>query len=65
MSFILGFLCFHISFTISFILFYFVLFYFICSLEPHLQHMEVPRVEWELQLLAYTTAHSNTGSLTC
>ena len=35
-------------------------------LGPHPQHMEAPRlgVESELQLLAYTTAHSNTGSLT-
>ena len=31
--------------------------FFIFFLGPHLQHMEVPRlgVEWELQLLAYTT----------
>ena len=35
-------------------------------LEPHLWHMEVPRlrVESELQLPACTTAHSNAGSLT-
>ena len=35
-----------------------ILFYFIAFLGPHVQHMEVPRleVEWELQLLAYTTA---------
>ena len=34
------------------------LFTFFCFLGPHLQHMEVPRleVESELQLLAYTTA---------
>ena len=34
--------------------FFFFLFFF----RPYLQHMEVPRqgVEWELQLLAYTTA---------
>ena len=31
---------------------------FVCSLGPHLWHMEVPRlvVELELQLQAYTTA---------
>ena len=31
---------------------------FVCFLEPHLRHMEVPRVqvESELWLLAYTTA---------
>ena len=42
------------------------LFYFICFLELHPQHMEVPRlgVESELQLPAYATAHGNTGSLT-
>ena len=36
-------------------------------LGPHLRHMEVPRlgVESELQLLAYTKAHGNAGSLTC
>ena len=35
-------------------------------LGSHPQHMEVPRlgVEWKLQLPAYTTAHSNAGSLT-
>ena len=35
-------------------------------LEPHPQHVEVPRlrVKSDLQLLAYTTAHSNAGSLT-
>ena len=45
-------------------LFFFFLFSF---LGPQLRHMEVPRlgVESELQLLAYTTAHSNAGSLTC
>ena len=38
----------------------------VCFLGPHLWHMEVLRlgVEWELQLPAYTTAHSNTRSLT-
>ena len=36
-----------------------------CILGPHLQHMEVPRlgVKSELQMPAYATAHSNTGSL--
>ena len=35
-------------------------------LGPHPQHMEVPRpgVESELQLLVYTTVHSNARSLT-
>ena len=35
-------------------------------LGPHPRHMETPRlgVKLELQLLACTTAHSNTGSLT-
>ena len=34
------------------------LFCFVCFLGLHLQHTEVPRlgVEWELQLLAYSTA---------
>ena len=32
--------------------------FFLLFLWPYLQHVEVPRlgVEWELQLLAYTTA---------
>ena len=45
--------------SIKFILFYFtILFYFICFLGPHLQHMEVPRLgaELELQLPATATA---------
>ena len=35
-----------------------LIFLFVCFLGPHPQHMKVPRlgVEWELQLLAYTTA---------
>ena len=35
-------------------------------LWPHLLHIEIPRlgVESELQLMAYTTAHGNAGSLT-
>ena len=39
---------------------------FFFFLGPHLRHMEVPRLEIksELQLLAHTTAHSNSGSLT-
>ena len=39
-------------------------FCFFVFLEPQLQHMEVPRlgVKSELQLPAYTTAHSHTGS---
>ena len=44
------------------------LLFFFCFLEPHLQHMEVPRlgVEWELQLPAYTTAIETTDpSLIC
>ena len=53
--------------------FYFLIFiylfeksFFCVFLGPHLRHMEVPRlgVESELQLLSYTTAHSNPGSLT-
>ena len=45
------------------------LFLFVCFfvfLGPHLRHVEVPRLgaELDLQLQAYTTAHSNTGSLT-
>jgi len=41
-------------------------FFFPCLLGMHLLHMEVPRlgVESELQLLTYTTAHSNAGILT-
>ena len=37
-----------------------LLFFFAFLLGPHLQYMEVPRlgVEWELWLLAYTTATS-------
>ena len=40
--------------------------YIFCFSGPHLQHMEVSRLgaELELQLLAYTTAHSNDRSLT-
>ena len=58
--------------------FLFIFYIFFCFLQPHLWHMEVPRlgVESELQLpayatatrselcLTYTTAHGNTGSLT-
>ena len=38
----------------------------ICCCSLGLLHMEVPRLgfELELQLLAYTTAHGNAGSLT-
>ena len=44
---------------------YFILIYF-CFLGLHAQHMEVHRlgVQSELQLLGYTTAHSNARSLT-
>ena len=44
----------------------FIFFFFFGFLGPHLQHMEVPRlgVKLELQQPTYTTAHSNTGSLT-
>ena len=44
-------------------LFVLVCFFF---LEPHAQHMEIPRlgVEWELQLPAYTTATA-TQDLSC
>jgi len=46
------------------ILFYFIFFFLLLGLD--LWHIEVPRlvVELELQLLIYTTAHSNNGSLT-
>ena len=39
---------------------------FVCLLGLHIWHMVVPRlgVELELQLLAYTIAHSNARSLT-
>ena len=39
-------------------------FFFLVFLGPHLWHVEVPKlgVESELQLPAYTTAHSNAGS---
>ena len=57
---------------------FFVLFCFVCFLEPHVWHVEVPRlgVKSELQLIGTATAtatassatdteaHSNTGSLT-
>ena len=41
-------------------------FFFSLFLGLYLQHIEVPRlgVESELQLLVYTTSHSNAGSLT-
>ena len=41
------------------------LFIFFNLLGPHLWHMEIPRlaIKSQLQLLAYTTAHSNTRSL--
>ena len=44
------------SFQFSFLFLFF--FFFFCFLGPHLQHMEVPRleVESELQLLVYTRA---------
>ena len=40
------------------------LFHFFCFLEPHLQHVEVPRlgVTLELQLLSYTTYTTATGT---
>ena len=34
----------------------FRVFFFVCFLGPHWQHMEVPRLGVELQLLAYATA---------
>ena len=45
--------------------FIYFLFFFVV-LGPHPRHMEVPRlgVESELPLPAYTTGHSNAGSLT-
>ena len=44
----------------------YVYIYIYCFLGAHLWHMEVPRlgVKLELQLPAYTTAHSSAGSLT-
>ena len=38
-------------------------YFYFCFLGPHLRHREVPRlgVEWELQLLAYTTATTTQG----
>ena len=52
-----------VSFLTLFVLFSFC---FNLLLGLYLQHMEVHRlgVELELQLLAYTTGHGNTGSLT-
>jgi len=51
---------------IKFAIFIFFSFFFLVFLGLHLWHMEVPRLGFksELQLPAYTTAHSNTGSLT-
>ena len=46
---------------------FFFFFFFSCFLGLPLQHMEFPtlgRVESELPLLAYITAHGNAGSLT-
>ena len=45
--------------------YYFFLKIFIVFLGPHLWHIDVPRlgVEWEMQLVTYTTAHGNTGFL--
>ena len=45
---------------------YLLFFFFFVFLGLHLQYMEVPRlgVKSELQPPAYTTAHTNTGSLT-
>ena len=42
-------------------------FSFLLFLGPHPWHLEVPKlgVELELQLPAYTTAHSNAGSEPC
>ena len=50
-----------LSFFLSLSLFFFFFFF----LGPHLWHIEVARlgVESELKLPAYTTAHSNAGSL--
>jgi len=50
----------------GFLSFSFLFFFFLVFLEPHLQHIEVPRlrITSELQLPAYTSAHGNTGSLT-
>ena len=51
------------SFPAEFYLFIYAFIY--CVLEPYAKHMEVPglKVQSELQLLAYTTAHSSTRSL--
>jgi len=44
----------------------FFFFFFLSFLGPRLRHLEIPRlgVKSELQLLTYTTAHGNAGSLT-
>ena len=49
-----------------FFFYFFLSFFNFVFLWPHLQHMEVPGlgVKSELQLLANTTVHGNTGSLT-
>ena len=41
-------------------------FFSLCFLQPHLQHIEVPRlgIELELQVPAYTPAQGHTGSST-
>ena len=48
-----GFILFYYFVLFYFILFYFILFYFIlfyCFLEPHLQHIEDPRLGFEAEL---------------
>ena len=54
------------SLDLSFFFFCLFFFFFCLFLGPHLWHREVPwlGLELQLQLLAYTTAHSNAGSLT-
>ena len=46
--------------------FVFIYLFYLVFLGPHLRHRDVPRlgVQSELQLLAYTTPHGNSGSLT-
>ena len=53
-------------FWVGWFFFFFFFFFLVFFLGPQVWHMEVPRlgVKLELQLLAYTRAHSNAGSLT-
>ena len=50
------------GFLVGFVFWFFFL--FLIFLGLHLQHMEVPKLEVESELLACTTAHGSTESLT-